>query len=65
LRAGCAARRWHPPSAEAARRVLDAYQAIEADQKQLEELLRRLGPAWAEVRAVLNELAAMFGESRA
>jgi hypothetical protein len=54
-----------PPSAEAARRVLDAYQTIEAGQKQLEELLRRLGPAWAEVRAVLNELAAMFGESRA
>jgi hypothetical protein len=50
-----------PLSAEAARRVLEAYKAIAADQKQLEELLRRLGPAWAQVRDMLNELSQRLG----
>jgi hypothetical protein len=35
----------------------EACKAIAADEKRLEQLLARLGPAWVELRAALNGVA--------
>ncbi len=45
-----------PLAAETVRAVLEDYRTLLREQAELEALLRRLGPAWGEVRVVLNEL---------
>jgi hypothetical protein len=37
--------------------VLEVYRALLRERAELETLLRRLGLAWGEVRAALNEVA--------
>jgi len=44
------------------RQVLEGYRVLLRERAELEALLRRLTPAWGQVRAVLNELAGKFGE---
>jgi hypothetical protein len=51
-----------PLAAKTVRTVLEDYRAILRERAELDALLRRLTPAWGEVRAVLNELAARLGE---
>jgi hypothetical protein len=46
-----------PLSPDTVRQVLDEHYHLLTERAELETLLRRLTPAWAEVRAVLNELA--------
>ena len=38
------------------RRVLDSLREVLAERAELLAELRRLGPAWGELRAVLNDL---------
>jgi hypothetical protein len=40
------------------RQVLEDHRELLREQAELKKLLRRLTPAWGEVRTVLNELAA-------
>lgn len=49
-----------PLSPDTVRQVLDEHYHLLAERAELEMLLRRLTPAWAEVRAVLNELAKLI-----
>ena len=51
-----------PLEAGTVREVLEDYRALLRERAELEALLRRLGPAWGEVRAVLIELAGKVGE---
>lgn len=43
------------------RRVLESLREVLAERAELVAQLRRLGPAWGEVRGVLNELARTAG----
>lgn len=38
------------------RRILESHREVLAERSELVAQLRRLGPAWAELRKVLNEL---------
>ena len=51
-----------PLAPETVRRVLEAHRELLARQTAVEALLRRLMPAWGEVRAVLNDLAGQVEE---
>ncbi len=43
------------------RRVLESLGEVLAERAELVAQLRRLGPAWGELRAVLNELNRVLG----
>jgi hypothetical protein len=43
------------------RRVLESLRAVLAERAELVVQLQRLGPAWGELRAVLNELNRVLG----
>ena len=43
------------------RRVLEDHQRVLAERAELVAQLRLLGPAWGELRAVLNELSKVLG----
>jgi hypothetical protein len=46
-----------PPFGVLARReALEAHRQVPAERVELVAQLRRLGPAWVELRSVLNEL---------
>jgi predicted component of type VI protein secretion system len=45
-----------PLSPESVRDALESHRELLAQREELEKLLRRLLPAWAECRQVLNEL---------
>jgi hypothetical protein len=45
-----------PLSPESVRAALESHRELLAQRDELEKLLRRLLPAWAECRQVLNEL---------
>jgi hypothetical protein len=45
-----------PLSPDHVRRVLLEHRQLLADHAELQALLHRLAPAWAQARAVLNEL---------
>ncbi len=47
-----------PLAPDTVRQLLEEHGELLAQQADLENLLRRLLPAWGEVRALLNELAA-------
>jgi hypothetical protein len=43
------------------RRVLESHREVLAERAELVDQLRRLGPAWTELRGVLNELNRVVG----
>ena len=47
-----------PLSTASVTRLLESHAELSKDWSKVEGLLQRLGPAWAEVRSILNELAA-------
>jgi hypothetical protein len=51
-----------PLDAGTVRQVLEDYRALLRERAEVEALLRRLTPAWSEVRALLNELAGRMAE---
>jgi hypothetical protein len=48
-----------PLDAGTVHQVLEDYRTLLRERAELEAFLRRLTPAWGEVRAVLNELAVL------
>jgi hypothetical protein len=48
-----------PLSTNSVERLLRSHAELSADWAEVEGLLRRLGPAWAELRSILNELNAV------
>ena len=48
------------PSDQVAR-LLCSYEQLATEQAEVVALLRRLGPAWGEVRAVLSEMHRVLG----
>jgi hypothetical protein len=51
-----------PCAAETTRCVLFEYKELLAKHDALRELMARLGAAWGELRAALNELATMMDQ---
>jgi hypothetical protein len=45
-----------PLPQEVVRRVLEDHRRVQAERAELRAALERLGPAWGELRAVLNEI---------
>jgi hypothetical protein len=43
------------------RRVLEEHERVQRQRNELRAALERLGPAWGEVRDVLNQLAKRLG----
>jgi hypothetical protein len=41
--------------------LLESHTGLSHDWAEVEGLLRRLGPAWAELRSILNELNGLMG----
>jgi hypothetical protein len=50
-----------PLSGDSVARLLKSHGALSRDWKEVEDLLVRLAPAWAEVRSILNELNRVLG----
>ena len=50
-----------PLSGESVGRLMKSHAALSRDWSEVEELLVRLAPAWAEVRSILNELNRVLG----
>ena len=50
-----------PLSTASVTRLLESHAALSEDWSEVEGLLQRLGPAWAELRSLLNELNAVLG----
>ena len=45
-----------PLSTASVTRLLESHAELAKDWSEVEGLLQRLGPAWAELRSLLNEL---------
>ena len=50
-----------PLSTASVTRLLESHAQLSDDGRDVEGLLQRLGPAWAEVRSILNELNRVLG----
>ena len=50
-----------PLSPTSVARLLESHAALSKDWAEVEGLLQRLGPAWAELRSLLNELNGVLG----
>ena len=50
-----------PLSTASVTRLLESHAELSKDWSEVEGLLQRLGPAWAELRSLLNELNAVLG----
>ena len=53
-----------PLSASAVSELLASHHQLSKDSAEVEALLHRLAPAWAEIRSILNELNRVFGSGR-
>ena len=54
-----------PLSTTSVTRLLESHAELSKDWSEVEGLLQRLGPAWAELRSLLNELNAVLGRGAA
>jgi hypothetical protein len=50
-----------PLPAQRVKELLESHAQLSRDWAEVEGLLQRLGPAWAELRSILNELNAVLG----
>jgi hypothetical protein len=50
-----------PLSAQRVTELLESHAGLSRDWSEIEGVLQRLGPAWAELRSILNELNAALG----
>jgi hypothetical protein len=50
-----------PLPLEVVARVLEDHRRVQVEQAALQAALERLGPAWAKLRSVLNELNRLLG----
>ena len=50
-----------PLSTASVTRLLESHAELSKDWPEVEGLLQRLGPAWAELRSLLNELNGVQG----
>ena len=52
-----------PLSTASVTRLLESHAELSKEWSEVEGLLRRLGPAWAELRSLLNEFNGVLGRS--
>jgi len=50
-----------PLPAQRVTQLLESHTSVSHDWAEVESLLRRSGPAWAELRSILHELNAVMG----
>jgi hypothetical protein len=50
-----------PPPGTTVNEVLESHADLSHDSAEVEGLLQRLGPAWAELRSLLNDLNRVLG----
>jgi hypothetical protein len=53
-----------PLSAEQVTELLASHHQLAKDWAEVEALLRRLAPAWVEMRTILNDLNRVLGSDR-
>jgi hypothetical protein len=53
-----------PLSPNSVERLVRSYGELSQNWSEVEALLQRLGPAWAELRSLLNELNAVMAPQR-